>query len=116
MSKEKIGNHIENLSNDVKVYLESEVAYYKLDAYKKLIKATSFLLRFVVLVSIFVVLLSFLSLALGLWLGEMFNHYYLGFFIIAGVYFLVFILLLIFGKRIFTSSVLKTFNHIFKDL
>lgn len=116
MSKDKISKHFENLSNDAKVYLESELAYYKLDAYKKLIKATSFILRFIVIVSVFLVLLSFLSLALGLWLGEIFNHYYLGFLIIAGVYLILFILLLLFGKRFITGRVLKIFNHIFKDI
>lgn len=116
MSKDKISKHFENLSNDAKVYLESELAYYKLDAYKKLIKGTSFILRFTVTVGVFLVLLSFLSLALGLWLGELLDHYYLGFLIIAGVYFIVLILLLMFGRRFFTKRVLKIFNHIFKDI
>jgi ABC-type sugar transport system permease subunit len=116
MSKDKISKHFENLSNDAKVYLESEIAYYKLDAYKKLIKATSFILRFIVVTGVFIVLLSFLSLAVGLWLGELLNHYYLGFLIIAGVYLVLFIFLLIFGKPFITSRVLKIFNHIFKDI
>ena len=116
MSKDKIGQHFENLSNDAKVYLESELAYFKLDAYKKAIKATSFIFRFIVTVGVFLVLISFLSLALGLWLGELLNHYYLGFLIIAGLYFIIFMLLLIFGKRFITSRVLKIFNNIFKDI
>lgn len=116
MSKDKISKHFENLSNDAKSYLESELAYYKLDAYKKLIKATSFILSFIVIVSVFLVLLSFLSLALGLWLGELLNHYYLGFLIIAGFYFVIFILLLLFGKQFITNRVLKIFNHIFEDI
>lgn len=116
MSKDKISKHFENLSNDAKVYLESELAYYKLDAYKKLIKATSFVLRFTVTVGVFLVLISFLSLALGLWLGELFNHYYLGFLLIAGVYLIIFILLLVFGKRFVTNKVLEIFNLIFKDI
>ena len=116
MPKDKISKHFENLSNDVKVYLESEIEYYKLDAYKKLIKSTSFILRFIVITSVFLVLLSFLSLAVGLWLGELLNHYYLGFLIIAGVYFIIFIFLLIFGRSIITGRVLKMFNYIFKDI
>ncbi len=116
MSKDKISKHFENLSNDAKSYLESELAYYKLDAYKKLIKATSFILSFIVIVSVFLVLLSFLSLAFGLWLGELLNHYYLGFLIIAGFYFVIFILLLLFGKQFITNRVLKIFNHIFEDI
>jgi len=116
MSKDKLSKHFENLSNDAKVYLESELAYYKLDAYKKSIKAISFILRFIVITGVFLVLLSFLSIALSFWLGELLEHYYLGFLIVAGFYFVVFILLLLFGRQAITNSVLKMFNHVFKDI
>jgi len=116
MSKKDLGKHFDDLSEDAKVYIKSEVEYYKLDAYRKLIKSTSFMLRFIVKVGVIVILLSFFSIALALFIGEQFQHNYMGFLIIAGIYLIVFILLSIFGKAVINKWVLIIFNSIFKDV
>ena len=116
MSKKDLGKHFDDLSEDAKIYIKSEVEYYKLDAYKKLIKSTSFILRFIIKSGVIVILLSFLSIALALFIGEQFEHNYIGFIIIAGVYLIVFIFLSIFGKAVFNKWVLNIFNSIFKDI
>jgi lipopolysaccharide export LptBFGC system permease protein LptF len=116
MSKRKLGKHFEDLSEDAKDYIKSEIEYYKLDAYKKLIKSISFFLRFVVKVGIIVTLFAFLSIGLAFFLGEFFNHNYIGFFIVAGIYLITFIFIMLFGKPYFDNKVLKIFNNIFKDI
>ena len=116
MSDQKIGEHLNNLSDDAKTYIESEIAYYKLDAYKKLIKATSSLLKFVINAGIVLLIFAFLSIGLGLLLGKLIGYYYVGFFIIAGIYFIILLLILIFGKPFIEKSVLKIYNQIFEDI
>ncbi|MGX1025309.1 phage holin family protein [Flavobacterium sp. CS20] len=116
MSDKKIGHHLSNLSDDAKTYIESEIAYYKLDAYKKLIKATSLLMSSIINAGIILLIFAFLSVGLGLFLGELFGYYYVGFLIIAGVYLIVLFLILIFGKSLIEKSVLKIYNQIFEDI
>lgn len=116
MSDQKIGEHLNNLSDDAKTYIESEIAYYKLDAYKKLIKATSSLLKFIINAGIVLLIFAFLSIGLGLFLGKLIGLYYVGFFIIAGIYFIILFLMLIFGRPFIEKSVLKIYNRIFEDI
>lgn len=116
MSDKKLGQHLNNLSDDTKTYIESEIAFYKLDAYKKLIKATSLILRFVLNQIILILMFLFISIGISLFLGNLLGYYYLGFLIIAGVYILIFLFLLIFGKPIIEKKVLKIYNLIFKDV
>ena len=116
MSDKKLGQHLNNLSDDAKTYIESEIAYYKLDAYKKLIKATSSILRIVINSGILILVFAFLSIGLSLYLGELLGYYYVGFLIVAGVYILIFILMLIFGKPLIEKKVLKIYNLIFDDI
>ena len=116
MSDKKLGQHLNNLSDDTKTYIESEIAFYKLDAYKKIIKATSSILRIVVNSGILILVFAFLSIGLSLFLGKMLGFYYQGFLIVAGIYIVILFLMLIFGKSIIEKSVLKIFNQIFEDI
>lgn len=114
--QKKIGQHLNNLSDDAKIYIKSEIAYYKLDAYKKLIKATSSLLGFVVKAGIVLLIFAFLSIGLGLLLGKLIGYYFVGFFVVAGIYFILLILMLLFGKPFIQRTVLKIYNRIFEDI
>jgi hypothetical protein len=114
--KKRLGQHFENLSEDAKTYIESEIAYHKLDFYKKLIKATSLLLKFLVNSTLLILAFSFLFVGLSLLLGYIIGYYFIGFLIISGFLFIVTTLMVIFGKPFFESRVLKIFNSIFSDL
>lgn len=116
MSDKKLGQHFNNLSDDAKTYIKSELAFYKLDAYKKLIKATSSILRIVINSGIIVLMLTFLSIGVALLIGKLIGYYYVGFLIIAGFYLLILILMSLFGKRWVEKTVLKIYNNIFEDI
>ncbi len=114
--KQRLGKHFENLSEDAKTYIESEIAYQKLDLYKKLINAVSLLLKFLVNSSILLLAFTFLFVGLSLLLGYILGYNFLGFLIISGVLFLITLIMVIFGKPLFERRVLKMFNSIFSDL
>ena len=116
MSKKDISKHIDNLSEDAKAYIKSEIAYYKLDLYKKTIKSISYSLRFLLSVSILILLFVFLSISIGLVLGELFGHYFIGFLIVTGLYAIVFFISLKYGKKFIEGKILRLFNHIFEDV
>lgn len=117
MSKQKkINEHFQNLSEDAQTYIESEIAYQKLDLFKKLVKATSLLLHYIINSSILLLAFAFLLIGLSLWLGYSLGYYFLGFLIVSGVLFIITVLMVIFAKPLFEKRVLKIFNEIFSDL
>lgn len=112
----KIQDHIEGLSEDAKDYIESSVEYYKLDAYKKTAKATSALLKFFIISGIFLLFFAFLLIAIAIWLGELLDSMYLGFFIVAGVNLLLIIFFSSVGKKLIDGFVLRLFGEIFASI
>jgi len=115
MSEKKISQHFENLTEDAKKYIESEIAYYKLDFYKKSIIASSLLIRLLVAGAIALLCLTFLGMALALFLGMLIDNYYLSFLIVAGVFLLFFILILYFSKSSIERKTIAFFNKIFNS-
>ncbi len=113
--KKRLGQHINNLSDDAKTYIESEIAYQKLDFYRKLIKTTSLLMKFLVNSTLLILAFSFLFIGLSLLIGYLIGYYFVGFLIISGLLFFITLLMVIFGKPFFEKRVLKIFNSIFAE-
>lgn len=116
MSDKNISEHFDNLSDDAKSYIKSEIKYIKLDAYKKLIKATASLLKFIVNSGLVIMVFTFLSIGLAILIGYYIGYYSAGFFILAGVYLILLLLMLIFGKPFIERKVLRIYNKIFEDI
>ena len=114
--KKKLNKHFENLSEDAKIYIESEIAYYKLDTYKKLIKTTSLILKFIVNASLLILAFTFLFVGLSLLIGYILGYYFIGFLIISAVLFIITILMVIFARPLFDKRILKMYNAVFSDI
>lgn len=89
---------IEGLTDDLNKYVKTNVELIKLEATEitSLIGSKLIANLFLLLVGIFIIL--FVSLAAGFYLSTYFNTNYTGFIIVAGFYFLLW-LVLILGKR-----------------
>jgi len=115
MPDKKISQHLENLSEDAKQYIKSEIAFYKLDIYKKFIKANSLLIRLLLLGALVLLLFSFLAIGSAMLIGELIGNYYIGFFIISGVFLLLFIVAYLFSKPVIERKTISFFNKILSD-
>jgi energy-coupling factor transporter transmembrane protein EcfT len=115
MSDKKISQHFENLSEDAHKYIESEIAFYKLNAYKKAVKASSLLIRLLLIGALTLLLFSFLAIALGLLLGKMLGNYYFGFFIISGVFLIFLLVVFLFSKPFIERKTISLFNKILHE-
>ena len=115
MSEKKISQHLENLSEDAKQYIKSEIAFYKLDIYKKFIKASSLLIRLLLIGALALLLFSFLAISIALLVGELMGSYYIGFFIISGVFLILFLLVYLFSKPTIERKTISFFNKILND-
>lgn len=108
--------HVDDLSEDTREYIQSLISYYKLDAYKKSAKAIAVLLRFIVFSGFFLLFFAFLLIGLALLVGSYLNNYYLGFFSMALLNLLLILFVLTGGKKIIEKIVLSFFAEIFQDI
>lgn len=114
-SEKNISQHFENLTEDAKKYIESEVAYYKLDFYKKLILASSLLIRLLMAGALVLLCLTFLGIGLAMFLGMLIDNYYASFLIVSGIFLLLFFVVLYFAKPAIERSTISIFNKLFNS-
>lgn len=69
-------------------YIENRIELVKLKATKSIAEAVSEMVSKLVVVLIFSVFILVLNIGLGLWLGELLGKTYLGFLLLAGIYFI----------------------------
>jgi VIT1/CCC1 family predicted Fe2+/Mn2+ transporter len=94
-------------------YIQQQVQYLRLETAKRIAMTTSSLITLGVVGVLILMVVIFLSIALGFYLGALFNSYALAFLIIAGVYFLVVVLVIYFKKEIVTNPIL---NMVIKNM
>ena len=82
--------------------------YLQLEMAKRLAKTTSKLMTLVVTSFFMMMVVLFLSIAIGLLLGQYWNSYGLAFLCLTAGYLLIAILVLIFRKQIITNPILST--------
>ena len=113
MSIFNISEHINNVSDDAKKYLNSSLEYYKLDSFKKMMDGAVSLVNLMVSGSIFLIFILFISVGVAITIGESLGSLSYGYFIVAGIYLLLYIIYKLFGKPFITEIVLKKFSKVF---
>lgn len=102
---QELKTKVNDLSEDVEAYIE---AYYELKVLKlsekiSLIASQSLAATALILLLIFV--LAFSGIAMGWWIGTSLNNMAAGFAIVAGIYALLFILLIVMKNNIVVPKV-----------
>jgi len=116
MAFEKLTSSINNLNDNVRELAKSSADYYKLDLYKKVMKGAIFLINLMIICFVCLLVVSFLSIAVAISIGEALGHLSYGYYIMGGFYALVFILFRIFGKKNIEKIVLlKSSKTFFND-
>lgn len=111
MAFNKLSGHIEDLGENIEAFLNSTVEYYKLDFFKKFMKGFSLLTKLLIVGSVFMFFLGFISMGFALWIGSAIGSLSAGFFIIGGVYLIAFIVLLVVWKKLIESVFLEKFSR-----
>lgn len=111
MAFNKLSGHIEDLGENIEAYLNSTIEYYKLDFFKKFMKGFSLLTKLLIVGSVFMFFLGFISFAFAIWIGNAIGSLAAGFFIIGGVYLVAFIVLLVVWKKLIESIFLEKFSQ-----
>ncbi|MDA3911471.1 MAG: phage holin family protein [Bacteroidales bacterium] len=86
-------------------YISSRILLLKVEAIEKVSDAISVVFKRIILFIIAGLVFFFASIAVAIWIGELYNSYIIGFFAIAAVYFLILIILFVFRKQLLEKNI-----------
>jgi len=113
MALEELKDNVEDIQENAKAYVESSIAYYKLWGFKVAMKSTTLILKFTLIAICLMIVLLFLSVAAALAFGKMMDSYVVGFLLVAGIYFILAMLLFLVKDKIVEGPILEKFSEIF---
>ena len=105
----KVDSLIANFSG----YIESRIALFKIEVQEDIARVLSKALVYALLMFFAFLVLVFFSIGLAQYLNKFFVYSFAGFWIVAGIYLLIFIICLALQKS-FNKKLEKNFNEMFK--
>jgi len=99
---------IEDLLEKAETYAKTNVELFKLKAADKLAVVIASLISRFVLIVFFSFFFLMMNVGLAIWLGESMGHIYYGFFIVAGLYALITIILFAFRNPIIKNPIINS--------
>jgi len=113
MAFEDLKENTDKIQDQAKVYLDSQLAYYKLWGFKVAMKSTTLIFKFTLILLCFSMLLLFGSIAAAFAFSVMFKSYTLGFLTVGGIYLFFTILLFFMKDKVVEGPILEKFSEIF---
>ena len=98
--------------NEMKSYANMRFNLIRLELLEKLSKIISLILLVVVCILISVIIFTYLSVLLLLWLNEVFSSMIPGVCIVAGIYALALAIMIIFKEKIFLNPIIGALSKI----
>lgn len=81
--------NLEELFEKAKDYADTRISLFKLKTINKVSSFVSTLVSTIILIAILVFVILFISVAIALLIGQWIGSVYLGFFIVAGIYIII---------------------------
>lgn len=113
MAFQKLSNSLNELNQNLQAFANTNSEYYKLKFFKQAMSGAISLVWALILGAIIVIAFFILSFAVAIAIGEAIGSPSGGYFIVAGFYILLFVLILIFGKKPIEKIMLRTFSRTF---
>ena len=113
MAFEDLKENTEIIQDQAKIYLDSQLAYYKLWGFKVAMKSTTLIFKFTLILLCVSMVLLFGSVAAAFAFSAMFGSYTLGFLAVGGMYLLITILLFLIKDKVVEGPILEKFSEIF---
>jgi hypothetical protein len=105
--KKALSDILSDIFQNLKTYVVSKIDLYLLTTFERIGKVFSFILSSIILILISFFCLFFLSIALAIWLGNILDNPTVGYLIIAGGYFLLGVIFIIFRKALIDRPIIK---------
>lgn len=99
-----------------KAYIEQQLEYTKLDIAERLSIAISSAITAIVVVQLAFFVAGFLSIALGIYLGQRMGSYAQSFLIVGGIYAVITFIIVLFRRPLVTNPVVSRIIKIFFEV
>jgi hypothetical protein len=113
MAFDTIKENSEDIQTQAQAYFEKSVSYYKLWGFKVMMKSTTMILKFALILLCFSMVLLFASVAVAFAIGNYFDSYVIGFLSVAGMYLIATLLLFLIKDKVIEGPILEKFSEIF---
>lgn len=107
MAFDELKENTQQIQEEAKAYLESTIQYYKLWGFKIMMKSTKMIVKVFLLSFFLMMFLIFGSISAALAIGEALESMWLGFLLVAGVYFILILLLLFVRSKLIERQILR---------
>lgn len=116
MSFFNLSNDINELTDNIKTYIDDNLKYYKLFGFKIGMKHLVPTVNIVIGGMFMLIFILFLSVAAAIGIGKAIDGMAWGFVIVGGVYLFAFLLFFLFGKKYVSKRLMNTFSKsLFED-
>ncbi len=115
MKERSFNDYYKILRRDITKYIELKVDLFKIEFIETFSSIFSKIITLWVSIILGIIFISFLLLALGLYLGKILGAYYWGFLIVAGIFLLLAILFILLRNVILTNPLINSFIETFFD-
>jgi len=102
-------NFPESLFQKAGDYLETRIELIKLQSLDKTSDVVSLFAAGLLVIIIATLAVTILSIGVAIWIGELLDKYYYGFFIVGGFYLILALIMLLFKKKLFVRPVANLF-------
>lgn len=113
MAFEEIKEDLDQIQENTKSLIDSNITYYKLWGFKVLMQSTTMIFKFLLVAVFLLFFLLFASVALALVIGKALDSYWYGFLIVAGGYLVLTLLVALIRPQIVEGRILRRFSEIF---
>lgn len=113
MAFEEIKENAEELKNHAKELYESNLRYYKLLIFKKVVQSTTAAIKGIIVAVLSLFVIIFLSIALALGLGYWLDNFAYGFLIVGLIYIILAIIVYYTADKMVEGSMLARFSKSF---
>ncbi len=113
MAFDDLKEHSENIQEQAQEYIEKNLSYYKLVAFKMAMKSTTMIFKFTLILLCFCMVLLFCSIALAFAIGNCLGSFAYGFLCVGGIYLVFTALLFLVRDKIVEGPILEKFSEIF---
>ncbi|GEC70729.1 hypothetical protein SAMN05443543_102358 [Flavobacterium flevense] len=113
MAFDELKEHSENIQEQAKDYIEKNLSYYKLVAFKMAMKSTTMIFKFTLILLCFCMVLLFCSVALAFAFSTYLGSFAYGFLSVGLIYLLITGLLFLVKDKIVEGPILEKFSEIF---
>jgi uncharacterized protein YybS (DUF2232 family) len=113
MAFEELKDHTENIQDQAQIFIESNIAYYKLKGFKVAMKSVTMIVKVTLIFLCFLMVLLFCSIAGAFAIGQYLDSNALGFLIVGGIYLIITGLLSLLKHTFVEGPILNKFSEIF---